>query len=959
MGSTPTGWIRYALMSALVEHHNTIASRLSLIGRDRVFEQLQEALDQQRLVTVFGPPGVGKSALLEQLLHTDDSLLLVDLTEAHTLRDVFFKLAATLELTLDQGESQAFLDTNLSKIGRALAARGHVLVLDNTEHLNELLKESLEKLIETTPLCYVLGSRHILGLEQEHVIKLAPLETQAQAGELSPAAMLFLERSPVKRYSPASLRAIEQLVSLLDGLPLAIELLASRAKLLTPEQLLARQQHENKRLTSLDKLHQAISISWELLSPADRIALRALAFERSGLSVADAEQLLAEQQLGLGEPLTHIEHLEQCALIQLHEDEEGFRIKLLLSIRDFVQAQTWDDPQLIKRLEQRYIELIAKQTYDLYLESAGAIWSDAARALVKARSNIEHALALLEPTQEEHLKAQVMLRLGLSTATLRQNDFELLFELVSHHDEAFTRPELELSLRVESMLVSMDAASAQMSPAEAMEKFKVYKEQAAAWPEHQQLQYFIKLAHLAGPQDQDEIGITGLIERAKALKMTQQQVDGMLASANYHVRRDELSRAAAIAQEAAEIALQHHMLYFHARALTYLSFCYSNLGQFELSYPLMFKAAEHFVQINHVVASVHTLYQAAEICLEENRLTEAKQALQILGPLSRRHGLVWATGMTHYMSGLILMEEAQYTQAQIELERAAIDLEQSHRQFFCVAAHLAREQCALLHEDEAMARSAHQALLHHSNSVSSTFAVIQIKGSMLHWALQDQRRDDAQGLIEEINTIGHDEALMYLQHLAMFYRSKVALYDYEQAFAKKKARKMKEALAQLLEALSPLLTPDSTQTNRAAPVDKLFSLRMGMRLLKRDLPEQLSRRLEIMLQDPQRQALLIDLKTQSFRPPGELDWVEMANRNTPFKLLSALVEQRIERPGEALTPEQLCEAVWPDEIVTAEAASNRLYVTIATIRRCEGMKELILSDQGGYLLDPQVPLYEA
>jgi predicted ATPase len=101
---------------------------------------------------------------------------------------------------------------------------------------------------------------------------------------------------------------------------------------------------------------------------------------------------------------------------------------------------------------------------------------------------------------------------------------------------------------------------------------------------------------------------------------------------------------------------------------------------------------------------------------------------------------------------------------------------------------------------------------------------------------------------------------------------------------------------------------------------------------------------------PPADALILGPAARSFRPP-QGEWLDIRRRQTLRRILLRLVEERRVAPGIGVSVQALIEAAWPGERIKAEAASNRLYVALATLRKL-GLKEQILSQDDGYLLEP-------
>jgi non-specific serine/threonine protein kinase len=164
-----------------------------------------------------------------------------------------------------------------------------LLVLDNCEHVIEQAAGLVSRLLVECPGVSVIAtSREILRIGAERVFPIEPLEAEVSGAEVrSPAVTLFLERSAgvLGEPSAADLRAIEEICRRLDGLPLAIELAAARARVLAPAQLLERLQAPLAVLTSGPRdapdrqqtIRAAIAWSYELCTDAERALWRRMA----------------------------------------------------------------------------------------------------------------------------------------------------------------------------------------------------------------------------------------------------------------------------------------------------------------------------------------------------------------------------------------------------------------------------------------------------------------------------------------------------------------------------------------------------------------------------------------------------------------------------------------------------------------------------------------------------------
>ena len=938
----------------------------ALIGRARELERLDALTRSPRggLITVSGPPGVGKSALLRVALAEREATI-VDLTEAQDEADALSRIATALEVPLHGPHEGSWRERALSQLEDALSHRPeHILALDHVEHLRDALREALTRWMSRAGQVLVLGSRVAYGIDAEQRVELGPLQTRLGADrEPSQAATLFMERAMLQA-SPEQLELVEPLVERLDGLPLAIELAAARARLLTPSQLLARLEgaaRERHELSELAKLEAAIAMSWELLDEHERLTLQACALWRGGVSVSALEAQLD----GLTpDALGTLEALEAHSLVEVRQghEGEGARAHLLLSVRGFVQRQAHassPDPRH-ERLIERMMEHVAAHAQRCHAQALGDVWAPAAQRLDAEVDNLAQALALA--TQRDRPERRAPLALGLLLARRRRHELERIPELVETLMALSEDQRLPEPLRVECLLAAIDQHALQWESRSSFERYRALLGQHERYSPGQQALYLFKLLSSMMEQherlEQHEELLQKLLTLCRAQGLTYLEAHALQVAAGMQLFEGQPTRMAALAQESMELARHHGWAHLTARAQMYTAFAYDKLGRFEQAHALNESAILHFERAQNVVAMAHTLRSMIDSCLEHGRVHEAEQALRKLEPLGRRHGLIWARGFTHHLRGLVLIEQERWTDALIELERALLHFSPSVRPQMIVATQIARSQCADLLGDEALALACFEQARALADQLGSAFARVMVLGEQLRWALRAQDRAAAQAHMAQIEALAHGGDASYLKPYSGLSRCHLALYDYQEATAKHKARRAKAALGELLEQLGPLLTPPPGQGADQAPVARLFDLRLSMKLLRRQLPESLQRRLEVMMRDPSGEGIIVDLQGQSFRAPGEVDWVDMSSRHTPFRLLATLVEQRVEQPGQPLSQEELCARVWPDELIVSEAAHNRLYVTITTLRKA-GLGALILHEQGGYLLDPRVPLFEA
>jgi predicted ATPase/DNA-binding SARP family transcriptional activator len=282
------------------------AGRLTLVGRDSAVAALHRMLTTERLVTVVGPGGVGKTRVaLEVARRTEPTtvLLLAPLTDPAAIPHAF---AAALDLTAVQGDV-------LGAALAVLAERSGLLLIDNCEHLVDAVRDLVEVVLAACPQVTVLAtSREPLGLPAEYVSRLAPLPLPGKDHDLSRVASvaLFLERAarvrPEGAPGQAQLPVVADVVRRLDGMPLAIELAAGRLSTFSVEDLRDRLDRALDLLGrgsggGVDRRHATLraTVEWSyaLLTRDEQRLFRNLSVFVDGVDVETVERVGG--QLGL------------------------------------------------------------------------------------------------------------------------------------------------------------------------------------------------------------------------------------------------------------------------------------------------------------------------------------------------------------------------------------------------------------------------------------------------------------------------------------------------------------------------------------------------------------------------------------------------------------------------------------------------------------------------------------
>ncbi len=275
--------------------HDTEATShpVPLVGRQTEIGQIVDMLERVPVVTLVGAGGIGKTSLAARVAHelrarSGERVLFVELACATTRDDVLRAIAT--ELGLDAAGVPA-----VERIGDAFAASRGLLVLDNAEHVVDLVADLVETLTSHSAALRVLvTSREPLHISVEAVFRVSPLavpDGRASVDEIvrHSAVELFLARiraaTPDCVVDAAGLRLIGDICRRLDGLPLAIELAAARVATLGLEVVAARLDDRLNLLTgglrSALPRHQTLRATFDwsyvLLDAAARSLFRRMA----------------------------------------------------------------------------------------------------------------------------------------------------------------------------------------------------------------------------------------------------------------------------------------------------------------------------------------------------------------------------------------------------------------------------------------------------------------------------------------------------------------------------------------------------------------------------------------------------------------------------------------------------------------------------------------------------------
>lgn len=312
-----------------------------LFGREGVAGTLRALLQNARLVTLTGPGGVGKTSLAQRVA-AEEGAVWVELDACRDATDLRSAVAGALELRAAGDDLDAALTRTLRDRGPGL------LVLDNFEQLADDAGVIAGWLKACPRLRLLVTSRRALHLREERILLVPPLGAPLEPDAAHPAVALLLARlrevSPGFSATEEDLAAATRIVRAVDGLPLAVEIVAARARLGTLADLARRVETSVFELPSTRRdlparqlsLETTLTWSWLLLSDAARRALAQLVVFEGTATIEAAERVV---ELATPVPLA-LDELVDANLLQVRGD----RLHPYVGVRELVRAKEGTGP---------------------------------------------------------------------------------------------------------------------------------------------------------------------------------------------------------------------------------------------------------------------------------------------------------------------------------------------------------------------------------------------------------------------------------------------------------------------------------------------------------------------------------------------------------------------------------------------------------------------------------------
>ncbi|MGD0530513.1 MAG: hypothetical protein ABSE49_35595 [Polyangiaceae bacterium] len=838
--------------------------------------------------------------------HGGGGVWFCDLVDARSAMGMTAIVASTLGIRLDQHAGEAAAARELA---RAIGRQGRMLlVLDNLEHLLAEGTGLVEQWLAAAPRTQLLvTSRVALGLATEQVWPLSPLSSEE-------GAALFVERA--RRVRPdlptgSTERAVvTDIVEELEGLPLAIELAASRMAVLSHGQLRERLRRPLEVLTTgragrHGSMRRTVLDSVQLLSAGERAAFVACACFRNGFTLEAAEAVIAggnadARALAAGSVLALVEVLARSSLLRTQAVSAlggELRMSLFEAIREVAAELLAHDGER-GRLAARHASFYAGLAERLGPEAANGD-REASRRLDMDVENLlaahAHAVAAADaepsgPGAHQALAIALALEPVLSARGLTLLRARLLDGAIRVAGARDDGEELAAAFQARGLaqreLGDMQAARASLEEGLAMAGEE--KRPALAAMAHTRIGEILDVAGATADAHERFGRALALLRRAPEGRTRDLgEAETYLRSAHAHRREGGLASA--------EVAVTESV----AR--------YRRLGHDEGLGAALYEAA--------VIAMFQARGEVAMARFDEG-LTAARRAdaRATIGALTTaRGGLLQEQGA---------LDEALFHHA--EAARIFRELGSRYREtsalYYLASAYLERGDAS---EAERLLVQA----LERARGVGSPRYEALIESCR---AVALGRLEDAAAASEAMERARRSQARCEREPALA---ATVAIHGFTVELA--------AAAAEDRAARRTRVTSEASVLVEAHPSDdSRFALRVLVAQGRATPPDE-------------RRALRIGPAGESFVLPGEERPVDLSRRAPLSRVLLLLATRRREAPGEPVPVEEIIGAGWPDERIEARSALNRAYVALATLRKL-GLRGVLQTNAGGYCLHPAV-----
>jgi len=917
------------------------SGRTPFIGREAELQRLQQLLDgDERLVTITGPPGMGKTRLARSYAarcgdgasSSWSGHSFSDLSAAWTIDDIVSTVSASLEVRLAAGEGS---EGTAVLLGRAMGGRGQLLVvLDNFEHLAEHGADTVSRWMDLAPEArFLVTSRDRLRLRGEVCIDLSPLSVE-QGSQLFESTAKRVRAS--YQTNETEQAAARELVERLDGIPLAIELAAARVTVMSPSKMLGRL---GKRFDLLRHgpsdvvarqatLRAAIDWSWDLLEEVERDTLAQSSVFRGGFSLEAAEAVIdLSAHDGGADVLDVLESLRGKSLVRTYENEVlggELRFDIYESIREYA-AERHEQADASGSLSRRHGEFFVAEAESHVVEFG----APEGASLQWFEVNRDNLVAVYNRHRESEPAFAARAVLCLSHVMLRRGPFDsnlaLLEDIAGRLDE--NADPLVLSRLyfargcARSLMSRLDQAAEDLDRALAIAR-----------------------QHGLGAMEAKSLLQRGL----HSLRIGQLDVaSGWLAEAEEVAEREGLRR----------VLCRIHV----SRGMAHEAV--AEFGPAEASYQRSLQIAR---EVGDTWEEVRTRSKMGTLCtFIDGRLDEAREHFEWSLAQCREVGDWFIEAGTAYNLGRLETNLGNLESAEEHLSQALVaykEMGNRNASGFVVMAQglLAMEQ---QHWEQAarLLDDADEILSKVQHALARSYA-------MLTRALVDLSAGQPQTALDRIEA--SVALVVALQHRVlegisrcvegMIHASRGDREQWQSSLDRATAllgdSGWGEGNAMLAALRSYGALVDQPEVEGASPELPTFArARVAMRILRQQSGAGEAAKpgpRPAAMPPPPQGSLRIHSDGRWFQVPGA-EPVDLTRKRTLRPLLLMLTRARLEEPGKAIGVGPIFEGVWAGERIRESARKNRVYVAVATLRKA-GLDPYLDTRGDGYLIRPDV-----
>ena len=364
----------------------------SFIGREKEMKDVKYNLKLNRLLTLTGTGGAGKSRLSLQTGADliDDFANGVWFVELAAVNDPEFLTAAIIN---SLGIKEELKKTPEETLTDHLRDKEILIILDNCEHLINACADLTERLLSSCPKLKIIAtSRESLNCSGEQIFKIPALSHPDPNSKDTPEQLtqyesvrLFIERAlsvnPKFRVNNENAPALADVCSRLDGIPLAIELAAARIKTLSIEKIFERLDDRFNLLTGGKRtalprqqtLRALIDWSYDLLTESEKIIWSRLSVFSGGWTLEAAEEICSDNTIKKNDIIDHLSELVEKSIIIYNESKERYNI--LETIKQYGREKLEYENEIFQRHLDYYLYLAQRAEPELNRSDA-KLWLD-------------------------------------------------------------------------------------------------------------------------------------------------------------------------------------------------------------------------------------------------------------------------------------------------------------------------------------------------------------------------------------------------------------------------------------------------------------------------------------------------------------------------------------------------------------------------------------------------------